>query len=122
MLLQKMLKIDIDGTIVNKHKQVPETFKSNVLTNPARFRNLEKIHNDNKSFLSRLKAVKSSYSTKKWAESRRYSRYLAANISRNAGRVKRRTSSTYVHVLCRLLVLKIRDKGLPIIGWLIVLQ
>ena len=67
MLLQKMLKIDIDGTVVNKDKQVPETFKSNVLTNPARFRNLERIHNENKQLLSRLRQVKSGYSTKSWA-------------------------------------------------------
>ena len=95
MLLQKMLKIDINGTTINKHKQVPETFKSNVLNNPARFRKLARIHEDNKTFLNRLKNVKSQYSTRKWAESRKYNRYLAANISRNAGRVKKNRSNSY---------------------------
>jgi hypothetical protein len=48
---------------------------------------MNQITQENFALLKRIKNTGSAYSTAKWKEERKRSRYLAANISRNGGRI-----------------------------------
>lgn len=91
-LLQRMLRIDLNGKLPPPEKKIKESVSVKSLNRHFREKKIQEIQSSNKLLFKRLQTTESVYSKAKWEESNRFHKYIRDNISRNSGRVWQKKS------------------------------